>query len=480
MKQMKTISSRARRYLSLSAILVVLLLMLAACSRDQDVVPAPTQPTAPAVALAPTEMGTQVPSATPTTPATSTPTVTPLPTATETPTPTPTPISPLSIQYLREQEFPGSDIVIEQTLAPGSNYDRYYASYYSENLKQYGLLTVPRGQKPATGWPVIVFNHGYIPPSQYRTTERYVAYVDGFASSGYIVFRPDYRGHGRSEGAPTGAYGSPGYVVDVLNAVASMKRFPDADPERIGMWGHSMGGWITLRAMVIDPDIKAGVIWGGVVAAYEDLLTGWRRGNRPAPTPDPDPNASRGRWRNSLTSVYGSPEQNPGFWRSLSANYFLPDLSGPIQLHHAQGDETVPVEFSEILYEQGLDAGMPIELVTYPGDNHNISNNFGVAMSRSVAFFDRWLKQPVNLADGDGPTVYTGAGQANLRSGPGTDFAIVGQMQPGESLPIVGSNVDRTWWQVQTAAGPAWVSSTVALAARVAKVPIVEDVAGGG
>jgi dipeptidyl aminopeptidase/acylaminoacyl peptidase len=327
---------------------------------------------------------------------------------------------------------------------------------------------------------VIIFNHGYIPPSQYRTTERYVAYVDGFATSGYIVFRPDYRGHDRSEGAPTGAYGSPGYVVDVLNAVASMKRFPDADPERIGMWGHSMGGWITLRAMVVDPDIKAGVIWGGVVAAYEDLLTGWRRGNRPAPTPDPNPAASRGRWRNSLTSIYGSPEQNPGFWRSLSANYFLPDLSGPIQLHHAQGDETVPVEFSEILYEQGLDAGMPIELVTYPADNHNISGNFGTAMSRSVAFFDRWLKQPANLAESDEPRVYTGAGLANLRSGPGTDFAIVGQMQPGESLPIVGSNVDRTWWQVQAANGPAWVSSSVALAARVAKVPIVEDAAGGG
>ena len=61
----------------------------------------------------------------------------------------------------------------------------------------------------------------------------------------------------------------------------------------------------------------------------------------------------------------------------------------------------MPVEFSEILYRQGLDAGMPIELVTYPGDNHNISGNFGAAMSQSVAFFDRWLKQPLNLPDAD-------------------------------------------------------------------------------
>ncbi len=366
--------------------------------------------------------------------------------------------------------------MIEQTLAPGSNYDRYYASYYSEGLKQYGLLTVPRGQRPESGWPVIIFNHGYIPPAQYRTTERYVAYVDGFARSGYIVFRPDYRGHDRSEGQPTGAYGSPDYVIDVLNAAGALKRYPDADPQRIGMWGHSMGGWITLRAMVTDPDIQAGVIWGGVVGAYEDLLTGWRRGNTPPPTPDP--NSTRGRWRNSLSSQFGSPESNPEFWRSLSANYFLADLSGPIQLHHTTGDESVPVEFSQILYRQGLDAGMPIELVTYSGDNHNISGNFNTAMSQSVAFFDRWLKQPIDLARTSGPTVFTGSGLANLRSGPGVSFDIVGQLQSGQSLPIIGSNADRTWWQVQTDNGPAWVADSVVLAARFGDVPMVEEAAG--
>jgi dienelactone hydrolase len=414
-------------------------------------------------------------------PATATPTAIDTVAPTSTPTATATPIHPLSIEYLRMQRYPGSDLVIEQALAPGSNYDRYYASYDSEGLKQYGLLTVPRGAKPANGWPVIVFNHGFIPPNQYRTTERYVAYVDGFARSGYIVFRPDYRGHDRSEGSPTGAYGSPDYVIDVLNAVASLRKYPDADPGRIGMWGHSMGGWITLRAMVTDPGIQAGVIWGGVVGSYEDLLTRWRRGNRPPPTPDPNGAAgasTRGRWRNTLTSQFGSPESNPEFWRTLSANYFLDDLSGPIQLHHTQGDESVPVEFSEILYRQGLDAGMPIQLVTYPGDNHNISGNFNRAMSESVAFFDRWLKQPIGLAGTTGPAVFTGSGVANLRSGPGTTFEVVGQMQAGESLPVIGSNVDRTWWQVQTANGPAWVSSSVTLAARYAAIPVVEDAAG--
>lgn len=98
----------------------------------------------------------------------------------------------LSIEYMRKQEYPGSDITLEQTLPSASNYNRYIASYKSDGLKIYALLTVPNGKKPQNGWPVIIFNHGYIPPAQYRTTERYIAYVDGFARDGYIVFKPDY------------------------------------------------------------------------------------------------------------------------------------------------------------------------------------------------------------------------------------------------------------------------------------------------
>jgi hypothetical protein len=113
----------------------------------------------------------------------------------------------LSIDYLRGLEFPGSDLVIEETLSPGSNYQRYIVSYQSEGLKIFALLTVPNQDPPAGGFPAIVFNHGYIPPSEYRTTERYVAYTDAFSRNGYVLLRPDYRGPGDSEGDPTGAYG---------------------------------------------------------------------------------------------------------------------------------------------------------------------------------------------------------------------------------------------------------------------------------
>ena len=319
---------------------------------------------------------------------TASPTYTPTPAPNLTPTFTPTP-HPMDIQAMRAGSYPGSDIVIEQELDPGANYRRYYVSYLSEGLKIYALLTIPNGEMPTNGWPGIVFNHGYIPPEQYRTTERYIAYVDQLAINGYVVFRIDYRGNDRSEGEATGAYSNPGYMIDVLNAISSLQRFPSVNPEKIGMWGHSMGGYLTLRAMVISKDVKAGVIWAGVVGSYPDLLYNWRRSST-ASYPTPRPGAVR--WRDDWVNTYGSPEQNPDFWNAISSNSFLSDLSGPVQLHHGTADEEVPLEFSQTLSAQIQAAGGEVELYTYEGDNHNISNYFYMAMTRTIAFFDRYLK----------------------------------------------------------------------------------------
>ena len=305
---------------------------------------------------------------------------------------------PLSVEYMRKQSYPGSDLKIEEEFPDGNNYHQYIASYLSQGLKIYGLLTIPTGNKPASGWPVVIFNHGYIPPDQYVTTERYVAYVDGFARNGYIVFKPDYRGHGNSEGKPEGAYYSPAYTIDVLNAVSTLKKYKDADPKRIGMWGHSMGGNIALRAMVATKDIKAGVIWAGVVGTYDEIINKWRRKL---------PQWSTGEQaaehilsiRQNLEKSYGSLENNPSFWNSIDSRFYLKDISGPIQLHQGTADETVPKEFSVSLRNNLLKQKKIVEYYEYEGADHNISSpSFEVAIQRSIDFFDTYVK---SLKGGD-------------------------------------------------------------------------------
>jgi uncharacterized protein len=158
-----------------------------------------------------------------------------------------------------------------------------------------------------------------------------------------------------------------------------------------------MGGHITLQVMVTSPNVKAGVIWAGLMGSYQDLLEKWwwpRWGySDGTPAPDQEPADERSLWVRELEAVYGTSEENPAFWDTIDATVYLGDLSGPIQLHHGTADASVAVYFSESLFEQIQTAGKTTELYLYEGDNHNISNNFGTAMARSIEFFDRYLKE---------------------------------------------------------------------------------------
>lgn len=280
---------------------------------------------------------------------------------------------PISIQFLRRGKYPGSPLTVEEQLPAGSNYSRQVVSYQSENLKIYALLTVPNGTPPAGGWPAIVFNHGYIPPRQYRTTERYVAYQDAFASNGFVTLKSDYRGHGKSEGEAKGGYNDAGYTVDVLNAAASLKQDKRVNRQRLGIWGHSMGGQLSLRAMLVDPEIRAASLWAGVVASYDILATDWH----------------------SPSTTFQLDTLNRRYLRLLSPNAYLSDLRGrPIQLHHGSADQDVPYRFQQDLASDLREAKQRFVAYRYEGDDHNLSQNVQLALSRSVQFFQNELKAP--------------------------------------------------------------------------------------
>ncbi len=301
-------------------------------------------------------------------------------------------LNPLSISAMRERDYLGSDIVVEDVLSSTSSYTRSIVSYKSDGLKVYALMLIPKGEKPVGGWPVIVVNHGYIIPEKYTSDGNYEVHVDAFARGGYIVFKPDYRGHGQSEGSPTSQFYSPDYTVDNLNAISSIKKYPDANPNKIGVWGHSMGGNIVLRDLVINRrDIKAASIWAGVVGSVDEIMNNWQ--NRVSYEPDWEDLELREKYKDILTNVYGIPDDNPGFWKSVDPVNYTNEITTPVQIQVGTNDNQVPYDFSSSLNSKLKSENKVVEYFEYPGADHNISQNFSKAMKRTIDFFNRYLKE---------------------------------------------------------------------------------------
>lgn len=275
---------------------------------------------------------------------------------------------PLTIAAMKQKAYPGSSLVTEQTLAPGTNCNRYLVSYNSDGLKQYGLLTVPTGQKPSGGWPVILFHHGYIPPAQYSTENSYAAFIQPLASAGFIVFKPDYRGNGRTPGVPKQIYISADYLTDSMNALASIKIYPDANPQRIGVFGHSMGGNIVLHELVISPEIKAAALVAGVVGDEAGIVNWWKKRIGANSIVGNDLETSM--VVKQMLADHGTPHSNPPYWNNIDPTNYLVDSTAAITIHVGTADMTVPPEFSSSLRNRLQGLGKTVEYHEYQGADH--------------------------------------------------------------------------------------------------------------
>lgn len=294
------------------------------------------------------------------------------------------PFEELTIPYLRQRTYT-SQLAPLQQLSQNSGFTSYLTSYDSDGLRINGLLTQPAGEMPPGGWPAIVFIHGYIPPAEYRTQEKYVEHVNGLARSGFVVFKIDLRGHGSSEGEASGAYYSSDYVIDALNAYAALEVAEFVNPSRIGMWGHSMAGNVALRAAVSKKNLPATVTWAGAVYSYQDFMDyGIDDGSYQPPRPD----SPRVSYRQRLTETYGAFTAQSEFWQSVAPTNYLSDFTGAVQIDHAVNDNVVSVEYSRNLGRLLSEAGIVHKLHEYQSGGHNISGSaFSSAMQRTVEFF---------------------------------------------------------------------------------------------
>jgi hypothetical protein len=293
----------------------------------------------------------------------------------------------MTIPYLRDREY-ASELSELRQINSNSSYTTYLTSYDSDGLQVNGLLTIPNGS-PSTGsgstsWPAVVFVHGYIPPTLYKTTVNYQSYVDYLARRGLVVFKIDLRGHDQSKGEASGAYYSGDYIVDVLNARSALGNHPDVDARRVGLWGHSMAGNVVFRSMVVDQSIDRGVIWAGAVYTYEDLAEYGIDDNSYRP---PGEGSERRRKRDELFAKYGPFDPTSWFWKQVPGTNYIDGVSGNLQIHHAADDNVVGIGYSRNLVNILQGSGINAQLFEYATGGHNLTgNSFTEAMGRSAEF----------------------------------------------------------------------------------------------
>lgn len=291
---------------------------------------------------------------------------------------------PLSIAGLRIHPYRASQIVTERSLGKRGGREDSIVSYRSDGLKVYALRSTPAGNPPADGWPVIILCHGYIDPDKYQTDgPEYMELIEAFARAGYMVLKPDYRGHGQSEGQPVGGHFAPDYTYDILNLIATLKRTDQIDAQRIGLAGHSLGGHVALRTIVVSQDIKATAMVSGVVGSMEDIFFNWPR----SPDRKDEPAGLVQGQREKLVREHGDPKSNPGYWNSASAINYVQAVAGPVQVHQSATDSTVPKLFSDHLVDALRKAGKRVDYRVYPGDDHQFVWNRAALVDNLVKFY---------------------------------------------------------------------------------------------
>ena len=263
-------------------ILAFLAILLAGCSQSSNSSgPLADSPAGQAVESA--DLVEDIPTinptaAMPTRTTTPVPASSPIPTATASPTAsaTPHPLRAYTIPAYQARDFPGGPVQILNTVEQNPSFTRSYMACPSCDLTITGTMHMPTGSGP---FPVLILLHGYFVREQYYAGADTWQAAEFFAQQGYLVLAPDLRSWGASDAGLSLFH--MGLTADVLHLISALNSIPGADPERVGLWGHSMGGGIATKILTIDDRVQAAVLYAPNSADDADLIARWGPGCLP-------------------------------------------------------------------------------------------------------------------------------------------------------------------------------------------------------
>jgi dipeptidyl-peptidase-4 len=264
------------------------------------------------------------------------------------------------------------------------NADHPYATYRDAHLRtEYGTLKSADGQdlyysivKPANfnqykRYPVFLSTYGG--PHAQHVARRWGNLFDQYmAQQGFIVFRLDNRGSSRRERAFTDViYRDLGKheVQDQLAGIDWLGKQSFVDPKRIGVFGWSYGGFMTLRLLAAASDkIAMGVSVAPVTdwSLYDTHYT---------------------------EQFMDTPKNNPAGYLDAGVYSHLDGLKSPLLLVHGMADDNVLFTNTTRMIDALVNRGVHFELMTYPGAKHGISSRAGQkhVYSTIEAFFKKNL-----------------------------------------------------------------------------------------
>jgi dipeptidyl aminopeptidase/acylaminoacyl peptidase len=289
---------------------------------------------------------------------------------------------PISVEALIQKSYNGDKLKLGRVLLRTDDYTKRIVTYRSEKLTVSGVMLIPHGDGP---FPVLVLNHGYIDPDTYFPGQGMPREHDYLARQGYVVFHTDYRGHASGDDDPGVDYELRlPYAVDTINAVYAVKRseLDFLDGDRVGWLGRSMGGNVTLNAMVAQPNlVDAAVIYASTSAL---AAQNWKQFSS-----DSDDRRSVNR---KIDRTYGLPEDNPKFWRAASPKTYFDRVNDPLMVHHGTSDDTCPIEWSTDIVETLEEKGKDVTFHRYRGSGHTFEGAaWQRAIERTTDFFDEHL-----------------------------------------------------------------------------------------
>jgi uncharacterized protein len=218
----------------------------------------------------------------------------------------------------------------------------------------------PTRRPPAPPWPGIVIVHG-----AGSRKENHADFARLAAASGWAALSFDAHGHGASDGEM-----SVTAIDDVIRMVHLLAAGTGVDPRRVAVRGSSMGGFLAIHAAAMAREV-AGVI-AICPASAEDLRRGLSRGD--------------------LEMRVSDPFALEAWLLDLDLGDAVERLRGrPLIILHAEGDNQVPVERSEELYERGDE---PRKLVIAPGGDHRSVQHDAELQGVALRWLERQLGRP--------------------------------------------------------------------------------------